>query len=188
MNTHDDHLDHLINAHLDGRLNEAQRAELFRELLRSPEARRRLDRAAALDQLAAETLRDALEAPRKASRKASVHKPDTAWRRITACAAAAMVLVALGLWSARALTSHGNPAVVEPAPLVEAAEPAPAPIDAVTVELAVETDPPQPEDSRPHPVDPGLQRVEAPVRPRARSDPRLRADDPTRGRQHHRDP
>lgn len=137
MKTHDDHLDQLINAHLDGQLDAAQRAELFRELLRSPEARERLDRATALDQLVGETLRGTLDAPRPSA----VHKPNTPWHRVTAIAAAAMVLIAVGLWSAQALRSPDAPALDQPTPVVQIE---PAPIERAPVELAVEAEAPQP--------------------------------------------
>ncbi len=142
MNTHDHHLDDLIGAHLDGRLSDAQRAELFRQLLRDPEARQRMDRAAAIDQLTTEALRDAIEAPHPPR---SAHKPHTAWRRATALAAAAMILLALGLWATVRPFGVDRPAPETAAAPIADIEPAPVETAAaVEVELAVETEAPQP--------------------------------------------
>lgn len=177
MKTHDPHLERLINAHLDGRLDDAQRAELFRQLLRNPEVRQRLDLATAIDRMACESLRDALDAPRKTA----VRKPNTPWRRATALAAAAMILLALGLWAVFTPDDADRAAA---APLTRAdsepVTPAPGP-----VELAVETEAPQPvvvtlaEGGPPWWRQPSAGERAAPVEP-AHVEPRL--TEPRKGR------
>jgi len=98
MKAMDSQLEQRISRHLDGQLTGQEQADLYRELLRDPQARQLMDDYAANDQLVTDALRAALGgAPAKFEVD---HLPDPTphrlpWRAIMG-AAAMVMLVALG--------------------------------------------------------------------------------------------
>jgi hypothetical protein len=97
----DAQLEQRINAHLDGRLDADETAELYRHLLRHPEARDVMDRYAANDRDASLALQAVIMAPSQSidgqtwTRRRRWRIP---WAQVAATAA--LVLVAAGVWIA----------------------------------------------------------------------------------------
>jgi len=97
----DPQLEQRINAHLDGRLNADEEAQLYRELLRDPKARDVMDRYAANDRDASLALRAVVMAPSRSidveswTRRRRWRIP---WAQVAATAA--LALVAAGVWMA----------------------------------------------------------------------------------------
>ncbi len=94
----DEQLERRINEHLDGRLDADAEAQLYRRLLRDPQARALMDEYAANDRDASLALRAVVMAP---SRPVDVSEwTRRRWRFpwAQALATAALVLVAVGVW------------------------------------------------------------------------------------------
>ncbi len=112
MSAIDSQLERRISEHLDGQLVGPQQADLFRELLRDPKARRVMDDYAANDKLVNEALRAALHTP---SRTVDVqnlprHEPRRGpWKRVLATAA--MIALAAGAWMVLTRIDPSAPAI-----------------------------------------------------------------------------
>lgn len=97
--TLDEEMERRIVRQLDGELGDCEREELTRQLLRSPEARRRMEEYAAADARAAEALRAAFTQAGPVSLRhgqSARRHPRSTWRRWAVPAAAAAVLLAAG--------------------------------------------------------------------------------------------
>jgi hypothetical protein len=94
----DSNLERRISEHLDGELDDAQQAELFRALLRDPGARRLMDRYAEQDRLAASALRSAIIAPPRSVDRMTLRpqRRGVPWGQLAATAA--VLAMAVGLW------------------------------------------------------------------------------------------
>lgn len=106
----DSNLERRISEHLDGELDDAQQAELFRALLRDPEARALMDRYAEQDRLAASALRAAIVAPPRGvdRMKLQPQRRGVPWGQLAATAA--VLAMAVGLWFVvnRSVAPDGN--------------------------------------------------------------------------------
>lgn len=145
----DDHLERRISEHLDGELDDAQQAELFRALLRDPEARRLMDDYAERDRLAAAAIKAAVVAPPRRVDRLTL-KPQrrpVPWGQFAATAA--VLAMAVGLWfivnqTTPTVAPEGDGRIAASPPDREAAGPAdrpdadaddaPAPPDAATAD------------------------------------------------------
>lgn len=95
----DSHLERRISEHLDGELDDAQQAELFRALLRDPRARALMDRYAEQDRRAAAALKTAVVAPPRGLDRtilAPQRRRTIPWGQLAATAA--VLAMAVGLW------------------------------------------------------------------------------------------
>jgi len=90
-------LERRISEHLDGRLNEADRTDLLRELMRDPAARRTHDAWAANDRAAAMALRSVVDMPARPFVIQPRKRRTIPWAQLAATAA--LLVMAVGVWA-----------------------------------------------------------------------------------------
>jgi len=93
----DEQLERRISEHLDGRLNEADRTDLLRALMRDPAARRTHDAWAATDREAAMALRSVVDMPARPFVVQPRKRRTIPWAQLAATAA--LLVMAVGVWA-----------------------------------------------------------------------------------------